>query len=87
MAGNLPDKTLTSDWQEISDSPMLASLLSGRGVWYHNGSVSPVNDNSKTVISGTLDDLSFRYGGALKTYAKVAESSRGTKTVISIVEV
>jgi len=87
MAGSLPDKTLTDDWQEISQSPMLAALLSGRAVWYHNGSVPPTNDNAKTIVSGVEDDLSFRYGGALTTYAKIAKGSRGTKTVISIVEV
>jgi len=87
MAGSLPDVTLTDVFQEISDSPMLASLLSGRAVWYHNGSVPPTDDNSKTTVSGIGDDLSFRYGGALKTYAKIAKGSRGTKTVISVVEV
>ena len=84
MAISTVNTTLNDDtWQEVGDGPVFIIIESGASIYVVNGTTLPVGNGAHMTISNKIGERSYSYGGTEKTYAKVAEQSEGTKTIIA----
>ena len=84
MAISTINTTLNDDtWQEVGDGAVFITIESGGSIYIVNGTTLPVGNGAHITISNLVGERSYTYGGTEKTYAKVAEQSAGTKTIIS----